>query len=219
MISTEKIKRIKRLPYFLLVMVIVCFTLFALKCYTQIGSYTTIPVNVYQLNERTYKTIELGHNSFQTGTEGRLRWKVDSFKESFLIEVTNPNAIFKLTELIFLFLFLIVVFVSVADLKENTDIRKHVSRFIFILAYLVIFYPGLLLLNAKISDDIIKNLTNNQFTSSHIEFAIVKYAIINSILIIIASVINSKDKSNKTILIPSFLNKAKSLQQDQDLTI
>ena len=200
MISTEKIKRIKRLPYYMLGMVILYFSLFLLKCYTEVGGYTSIPVNVYQLKERTYKTIELGNNSFQTGTEGRLRWKVNSFKESFLIEVANPYAIFKLTELIFLLLLVMVVFISVSGLNEHTDIRKQVSRFIYILAYLIVLYPGLLLLNVKISEGIIKNLTNNQFTSLHIDLSIIKYMMINTSLIITASVVNWQGNSAKPIL-------------------
>lgn len=196
------IKSIKRFPKIFSVLIALYFALWIFKCFSSIGNVEILNVHVKNLKEKKYKNVELGNNYFVTGTEGRLFWKVKTLEEAFVIGIADQDSVIKIHDLLCFLIFNIFLYWLVYYINEDT-IFSSFTIGLRILSFLIILYPAMLLINFKVSGNLIENLTGNQFTVQYRSLDILKY-------VIIAFLLN---------MVFPFISKGKSLQKEQKLTI
>ncbi len=76
-------KQIKIIPLLLLGFILINLSLSLYTCISSVNKTKILDVNIYRFKQRSYKSFDIGKNWFQTGTEGKLYWKVKNIKEAF----------------------------------------------------------------------------------------------------------------------------------------
>ncbi|MES2448854.1 MAG: hypothetical protein V4546_16840 [Bacteroidota bacterium] len=160
-------------------------------------------MNIKNFKTKTYKRIDVGENSFQTGSEGRLFWKVRNLKEAFLISASDKDEVTNFYDLTYLFILNIALFIMVYRMDENSVFSNQVVIGMKAIAYSVLIYSFINVVSYKIIGYSIECLTEGQFTSQFRHFNIPKYLVITYLI----------------LFLTSFISKGKSLQKEQELTI
>jgi hypothetical protein len=179
------------------------FGLSILMCVTSLHKTKIIDVQTKNLKENTYNRVEIGKNAFLTGSEGQLHWKVDTMSDAFLVGFSNVDGVGNFYDLFYFLFVVIAIFFMVRRLTEETIFSDHVIEYFNVFGYLIILYPIMGLISYKISAACIEELTGGKFTSQLGNTNLVKYIMIAFLL----------------RLIVLFFKKAKSLQQENELTI
>lgn len=203
MLNITHFKRIKRIPIALLILIGINVAMCVFICFNSIGKVKIIDVHTKQLKANTYQQIKINENRFQTGTEGKLYWKVKNLKEAVLIVLADRNHPFNLYDLFYLVVLDIALFIMVYRMKEDSVFSDQVVLGLKTIAYAVILYPAIILLSYHFSAFGVEELTQAQFTANTEDFNVPKYLVIAYLII---------------FMIP-FIEKGIRLQQEQNLTI
>lgn len=201
--DTSLLKQIKRIPYVFLAIVIVNIVLAGFLMVQSVGQTEILNVNVKNLKLKTLRTVELEKDFFQTGSEGKLYWKVKNYNEAFLVLAANRDSAVNFYDLFYLLVLDICLFIMVFRMDESTVFSNQVRLGFHIFGFSVVFYAGIVLLSYRLSGNAIEELTNGRFTAQYREFNIPKYLVISYLIFFLAP----------------FVQKGKSLQNEQDLTI
>ncbi|TKC06613.1 hypothetical protein FA048_15515 [Pedobacter polaris] len=201
--NAPSLKQIKRIPYLFLAFILSIVILIVCACIGSINQTEILNVNTKNLKAKTYRNIEIEENEFQTGTEGRLYWKVKNIKEAFLVIAADRDGTTNIYDLFYLLILDIALFVMMFKMKEDTVFSDQVGMGLKAIAFAVILYPGIILIAYRFSSVCIEELTAGKFTAQFRSLNIPKYLIIGYLIF---------------FMIP-FVKKGKSLQQEQELTI
>lgn len=152
----------------------------------------------------TYSKVNVNGNDFVTGYEGEVRWKVNNINEAILINLCNDKAIISFYDLFFMLIINTMLFFTIRKMKEDTIYSDEtINGFKFII-FLLVLYPALMtVVNLSISRSILEQITDNKLTLP------IKYFSYAKVLLSIFLV----------QLIPLFIKKGQSLQQENELTI
>lgn len=201
--ACPSIKSIQRIPIIFLLIVVSYFVISVLACISSVGETKILNVNVLNLSSKTYQTVDIGKNSFQTGTEGRLFWKVKSLKEAFLVGLANRNDAGNFYDILYLLILDLILFIMFFKVKEDSVFSDRIILGLKLLGCSVLVYAFINLISYKIAGRSVELLTNRQFTTQFRQDNIPKYLFLCYLIWFIAPLIK----------------KGISLQQEQDLTI
>ena len=197
------IKQIKRIPYFFLLLILFSATFKIAHDINSVGKTTFLDVRTFNLKEKTFKEVELGENSFTTGMEGVLRWKVKDLKEAFLVGLADRDRLISYYDILYLLLLDAGLFFMIYRMNEETIFSEQLSTGLKVVLYCIMFYPFATMIGNYYSNQFIQELTNNQFKGQYENFSISKFQILFYLM----------------IFMYPFLQKAINLQKEQDLTI
>jgi len=201
--QNPSIKSVRRIPFIFFLLILVYSFISIFECITSVGETKILDVNIATGDFKTYKSIDLGENSFQTGTEGRLYWKVKNINEAFLVAVANRNSVGNFYDLLYLWILDIILFIMFFNVQENNVFSGRVVLGLRLVGYSFLIYSFINLLSYEMACKSIEQLTDNKFTAQFRHDNIPKYLIFCYLIIFI---------------IP-FIKKGISLQQEQELTI
>lgn len=196
-------KQIRRIPYIFLVLILISASIKVVSDWKSIGKTRLIEVTRGALKERTYRSVDLGENSFVTGMEGTLYWKVNNIREAFLVGMADGDRVISYFDVFYLLLLDICLFVMVARVNEETIFSDQLETGLKAILYCVMFYPFVGMIEGYYCSKFIQELTNNQFNAQYENFSISKFQIIFYLLL---------------FMFP-FVKRAINLQKQQNLTI
>ena len=203
MSNVPSLKKIKKIPILVYFIMFLYFLIAIGNCYQKIGTTVNIDATLKYGGEKTFAKVIVKGNSFITGTDGTLYLQVKDFKEAILLNIANANELIRFYDLFFMLILNTVVFITVYLMKEDTIFSNTTIKGLQIVVYLIIISPLLDFGYSLISKRIIEHLTNNQLTTPLHSFGYLRLLL--SLFL--------------APLIPLLINKGKSLQQNQDLTI
>ncbi len=201
--SKPLIKQIKRIPFIFLVLVLLSATIKIISDVNSIGRTRLLEVRIGNLKERTYKSVELGENSFITGMEGTLHWKVKNLKESFLVGMIDGDRVISYYDILYFLLLDAGLFFMIFRMSDETVFSEQLSAGLKIVFYCIMFYPFVTMIGSYCNNQLVQELTDNQFKGQFEDFSIAKFQLIMYLL----------------IFMYPFLQKAIKLQKEQNLTI
>ncbi|MBC7617049.1 MAG: hypothetical protein H7202_13365 [Pedobacter sp.] len=196
-------KQIKAIPLFFLSLILVSGGMGIYRIIYDVGKTRSLDVRIYNLHEKTFKTVAIGENEFTTGFDGELAWKVNSVKEAFLVSLVDRNNIINFYDLFYFLLVDVALFVMVHSVNEDAVFSERLLKGVTVLLYLTMLYPFFGMIADQINGEIIKTLTNSKFTNQYQSFAVVKFQMFIYLMV---------------FMLP-FVKKAINLQKEQDLTI
>ena len=197
------INQIKRIPILFTVLITIFSGLNIYRCYLTIGKTEILNVSLHNIKTKTHKVVNFGENHFTTGTEGRLYWKVKNFKEAFLVNLSDINGVYSFIDLFYFLVLNGAIYFMLWNITEQSIFSDQLIDGANIIAYAVIFYASLNFVKYLVAESAILNLTSNNFTAQYRNNSITPFILFAFLMLII----------------PPFLKKGKSLQQEQDLTI
>ncbi len=197
------IKQIKRIPFIFLALILVSASFKFVSDWRSIGSTRLLEVRISDLKERTYKRVELGENSFTTGMEGQLYWKVRNSREAFLVGMADRDRLISYFDVLYFLLLDACLFFMVYRMNEETIFSEQIGVGLKVVIFCIIFYPIITLMGNYLSDLSVQKLTGYKFRSQHQSFSASKFQLISYLL----------------VFMYPFLQKAINLQKEQDLTI
>lgn len=201
--QNPSIKSVRRIPFIFLVLILAYLFISGLECITSVGETKILDVDITTNDFKTYKSVKLGENSFQTGTEGRLYWKVKNVNEAFLIALANRNAVGNFYDLLYLLILDVILFIMFFKVKENNVFSNRVLLGLQLIGYSLLIYCFINFFSYEMACTSIQQLTDNKFTAQFRHDNIPKYLILCYLIL---------------FTIP-FVKKGISLQQEQELTI
>jgi hypothetical protein len=197
------VKSIKLIPVIFLCMVLANLVISISACVRSIGHTQILDVYSFNTGKKTYQIVEIGKNNFQTGTEGKLYWKIKNLKEAFLVALADRDKSTNFYDVFYLLILDIALFVMVFRIKDETVFSDQVLWGLRLIAGSVIFYPIINLMSYRLSSQCIEELTNGKFTAQLTKSNTFMFLIITYLLIFMAP----------------FIKKAINLQKEQNLTI
>ena len=203
MTNAPLLKQIKTMPYIFLLIIIANLVISFSAIYSSIGKVQIVAVNVEALKTKTSQQIAISTNSFHTGFEGRLFWKVKNVKEAFLVAVADREHSTNFYDLTYLLILNIALFVMVHKINEKSIFSSQLFWGLRLIAASVMLYPFIQLLAYKIAGHSIETLTNGQFTAPLKNSNVFMYLILTYLLLFLAP----------------FMKKAIDYQNEKNLTI
>ena len=197
------IKQIKIIPLIFLVVVLIFASFKFVSDWKSIGRTRLLDVSINNLKEKTYKQVEIGENSFTTGMEGTLYWKVKDLKEAMLVGFADGDRLMSYYDVFYFLCIDGILFFMVYGMNDETIFSERLSLGLKIVLYCTILYPFVMMIGDYYSSQAIQELTNNQFTGQYKNFGIGKFQLIMYLMI---------------FMLP-FLKKAIDLQKEQNLTV
>ncbi|RZK53885.1 MAG: hypothetical protein EOO91_16870 [Pedobacter sp.] len=198
------LKQIKRIPLLIFALIFAYFLLNLIMCYSTVNKHIKINARLKYGVGNTYSKIEIQGNDFVTGYDGEVRWKINNLKEAILINLCNDKAIISFYDLFFMLIINTVLFFTIKKMKEDSIYSDETINGVKFIAFLLVLYPAIMaVVNLSISRWILEELTENKLTLSIKSFSYAKVLV--SIFLV--------------QLIPLFIKKGQSLQQENELTI
>ena len=173
------------------------------RCLMSVGKTKVISVETHHLKPSNYHRVELGENSFQTGTEGTLHWKVASYKEAFLIALVKPLGGIRVFDFGYLLLVAFVLFKILNGVNESGVFSDKFASGFDVMIYLVMCYPFFMFIGDYVAGLSLQALTQGQFTVPFNFSGVFKYTFALILMIWLRPIIS----------------KAVFLQKEQDLTV
>ena len=201
--NAPSLKQIKRIPILVFLLILFYFLLTFFICYQNIGRSVSIEARLKYGGKYAASQVGKGENIFTSGSDGRLAWKVKDFKDAVIVNLANTNEMFSLYDLLYMLVVNLVLFITVNQMKEDTIYSDQTIKGFKLIVYLIVLSPIFGFATNMISRYILEKLTHNQVTSPLKAFGYFKVLIGIFFL----------------QLIPLFIKKGKSLQQEQELTI
>ncbi|MGF1924045.1 MAG: hypothetical protein ACQUHE_07685, partial [Bacteroidia bacterium] len=146
---------------------------------------------------------EVGENSFTTGIDGTLHWKVNHLKEAFLVGLADGDRLVSYYDILYFLLLDVALFYMVSKMNEGTVFSQQVALGFKTVLYCLVSYPLVPLIDNHFSGECIKELTGYKFTSQFLAFGIGKFQLIIYLVI---------------FLYP-FLRKAVKTEEENELTV
>lgn len=196
-------KKIRKIPFFFLLLVLSGMVISLSACLMSVGNTKVITVETYNLKQSTYHRVKLGENSFLTGAEGRLHWRVVSYKEAFLIALVKPVGGITVFDYCYFLLVAFVLFKTLNRVNEHSVFSDKFAGGFQVMIYLVIYYPFFMFIGDYVAGLCLKALTKGQFTAPANFSGMFKYTFAVILMIWLMPIIN----------------KAVSLQKEQELTV
>lgn len=168
-------QQIKLIPIYLLIFITLSLCMHIFASFAAIGKTKILAVDAQHLKARTYHRVKIGENSFQTGTEGRLHWKVKDLEEAFLVGLANQEGVLNYYDLFYFLILDIALFIMLAKVSEERVFTAQLIFGLYLISYSIIFYAFIVLLGQFISGWSIERLTHGMFTSQSSTLNISKY--------------------------------------------
>ncbi|WP_316783556.1 hypothetical protein [Pedobacter frigiditerrae] len=198
------LKQIKRIPLLIFALIIAYFFINLLLCYRTVDKHVLINARLKYGVGKTYSKVNINGNDFVTGYDGEVRWKINNLSEALLINLCNDKAIISFYDLFFMLIINTILFFTIKKMKEDTIYSNETINGVKQMIFLLVLYPAIMtVVNLSISRWILEQITDNKLTLP------IKYFSYANVLLSIFLV----------QLIPLFIKKGQSLQQENELTI